>query len=131
MAKNNKNSTNNNPNPNPNPVDVNTKIVGKEQITKKSKFKKAARTAWTVTKVTVSTVVLGTAAALSAAVLYGVAEELDKRAEFEKNEHEYYYEKVGFRTRYFNKNGRDVTSDVKAALKSGTLKKEDIGGKEV
>ena len=127
MAKNNNNSTNNNPNP----VDVNTKIVGKEQITKKSKIKKAARVIWTATKVVVSTAVLGTATAVGALVIYGVADELDRHAEFEKNEHIYYSEKVGFRTRYFNKNGRDVTSDVKAALKSGTLKKEDIGGKEV
>lgn len=116
-------------NTNPNPV-VDSKNINNETKQSKSKFKKAAAAAWTVTKVTVSTVVLGTAAAFSAAVLYGVAGELDKRAEFEKNEHEYYFEKIGFRTRYFNKNGRDVTSEIKAAIKSGKIRKEDIGGKE-
>ncbi len=126
MAKNNKKDTNKKTNP-----VVDAKIVANEQKQKQSKIKKAARTAWTVTKVTVSTVVLGTATAVGALVIYGVADELDRHAEFEKNEHIYYREKVGFRTRYFNKNGRDVTSDVKAALKSGTLKKEDICGKEV
>lgn len=121
MAKNNNKKTN------PNPV-VDAKIVANEQ--KQSKFKKAASVAWTVTKVTVSTVALVAAAGFSAAVLYGMADELDRRAEFEKNEHEYYREKIGFHTRYFNRNGRDVTSEVKAAIKSGEIRKEDIGGKE-
>ena len=119
MAKNNNKKTN------PNPVPV----VDNEE--KQSKFKKAAGMAWTVTKVTVSTVVLVAAAGFSAAVLYGMADELDRRAEFERNERSYYKEKIGFHTRYFNKNGRDVTSEVKAAIKSGEIRKNDICGKEV
>jgi len=125
MAKNNKKDTNKKTNP-----VVDAKIVANEQKQKQSTFKKAASVAWTVTKVTVSTVALVAAAGFSAAVLYGMADELDRRAQFEKNEHEYYREKIGFHTRYFNRNGRDVTAEIKAAIKSGEIRKEDIGGKE-
>lgn len=123
MAKNNNNT-------NPNTKTIDEEIKTNKQTTKKSKIKKAAKTMWTATKVVISTAVLGTATAVGALVIYGVADELDKCAAFEKNERTYYSEKIGFRTRYFNKNGRDVTSDVKAALKSGQLKREDIGRKE-
>lgn len=123
MAKNNNNT-------NPNTKTIDEEIKTNKQTTKKSKIKKAAKTMWTATKVVISTAVLGTATAVGALVIYGVADELDKCAAFEKNERTYYSEKIGFRTRYFNGNGRDVTSDVKAALKSGQLKREDIGRKE-
>ena len=129
MAKNNNNNSTNNTSTKTVP---NTKTVNEEKTkqAKQSKIKKAAKTMWTATKVVISTAVLGTATAVGALVIYGVADELDKCAAFEKNERTYYSEKIGFRTRYFNGNGRDVTSDVKAALKSGQLKKEDIGRKE-